>query len=138
LKEEVIAMPGFLISQSTLTKLPTTRSGDIPVEYTMSVMAPAGMIFAATPQALCELLKKSGMQSFHSGKFAVKGQLPDDVATDLNTRARLIFAPAVHASNAPSPVSAQAFTGGTTTFGQTSQPPLMAHELSHIVQQKNR
>jgi hypothetical protein len=134
----VIEMPGFLISQATLAKLPTTRSGDIAVEYSMGVIPPAGMTLAPTPQALCELLKKSGLQAMHSGKFVVKGQMPNDVAADLNTRARQMFAPAVQASNAPSPFSAQTFTGGGGIFTQSGDTALGAHELSHVVQQKNR
>jgi Domain of unknown function (DUF4157) len=131
-------MPGFLISQSTLAKLPTIRSGDIPVDYTISVMAPAGRLFAATPQALCELLKKSGLQAFHNGKFAVSGQMPSDVLADLNARARQLFAPAVHSGpSSAAALSAQAYTtGNTVVFPGSANAQTSAHEVTHVIQQR--
>lgn len=133
-------MPGFLIAQSTLTKLSTTRSGDIPVEYTQSTLAVAGTILAATTQALCDLLKKSGLQPFHSGKFVVRGQMPSDVMADLNARARQMFAPAVQTGAAPgaaAALSAQAFPNGhAVVFPGAPNTQTAAHEASHVVQQR--
>jgi Domain of unknown function (DUF4157) len=131
-------MPGFLIAQTTLTKLSTSRSGDIPVEYTLSSMALAGTVLAATPQALCDLLKKSGIQPFYSGKFVVKGQMPSDVMADLNARARQMFAPAVHTGGAPAAAfTAQAFANGNAVvFPGAPDTQTAAHEASHVIQQR--
>jgi hypothetical protein len=126
-------MPGFVVARSVLDGLSKKGSGDIPVGYITGWLAPLGSIFAAGPRDLCDLLKKSGMKSFRSGKLVISGAIPPEVLADLDAHSKGLFAPGIATAKSPDhSLSARAATAGSGA--PIGGAPIMPHDMSHVTQ----
>lgn len=139
-------MPGISVSNVLITLLKIDRACDILVRFVVGSTAEPGETFFATPTALVAGLVAAGLRSDHSGDLVIVGQAnaPQGLRQEVANLLRPYLQNVV-AIPAQGQLGALAYTQGNSIFfgqgssifvGDVTSKQLLAHELTHVVQQQ--
>lgn len=139
-------MPGIAVSNVLITLLKVDNACDVLVRYVVGSTAEPGETFFATPTALVAGLVAAGLKMFHSGDLIMVGQAnaPQGLRQEVANLLRPYLQQVV-AFPAQGQLGALAYTQGNSIFfgqgsnifvGDVTSKQLLAHELTHVIQQQ--